>query len=64
MRKVFRMFRILTAIAGMVCLFGAAGTDEMYTNMRQMPPESIENLLVIGLILLIPTAWHILREKE
>lgn len=64
MRKVFRFIRIATAIAGFVCIYGAAGTDQRISEMGQMPPESVENLAFIGLLLLIPAAWHILREKE
>lgn len=64
MKKTYRFIRLATAIAGVLCLFGAAGTDQRFSEMGQMPPESVENLLFIGLLLLIPAALHILREKE
>lgn len=61
MKRVFRLFRRLSAFAGFLCLFGAIGTDEMYTDMGQMPPESVEKAIVWGFVLLIPTALHYLK---
>ncbi len=64
MKRIFRLFRIVTAAAGFFILFGAIGTDEMYTDMGQMPPDSLEKMFVLGFILLIPTALHYLKSES
>lgn len=53
-----KLFRISTAILGGICLFGAAGADQMYTELGQMPPDSVEQVFVIGLIFLLPTIFR------
>lgn len=58
-----RFFRNICTAAGFICFLGAAGTDEFYTEMRQMPPESVGTMVAWGLVLLIPLALHIVREK-
>jgi hypothetical protein len=58
-----RFFRNICTAAGFICFLGAAGTDEFYTKMRQMPPESVGTMVVWGLVLLIPLALHIARKK-
>lgn len=58
-----RFFRNICTVAGFICFLGAAGTDEFYADMRQMPPESVDTMVAWGLVLLIPLALHIVREK-
>lgn len=60
MKHTYRLFRNLTALAGFLLIFGAAGTDEYYTDLGQMPPESVDSMVVLGLILLIPTALRLI----
>ncbi len=64
MKKIFKLFRIITAAAGVLCIFGAAGTDQMYSNMRQMPPDSVGTMITWGFILLIPSILHLIKEKR
>lgn len=61
MKRIFKLFRIVTATAGILCLLSAAGTDQMYTSVGQMPPESVDKLVAWGFILLIPMALHWLK---
>ena len=63
MKRIFKLFRIITASAGFLCLFGAASTDQMYIECGQMPPDSVDKLITWGLLLLVPTALHILKDE-
>ena len=49
--------RKITAIIGGALVFGAAGTDQMYTEMRQMPPDYLWIVLIVGLVLLLPALF-------
>ena len=69
MKHTYRLFRNLTACAGFLLIFGAAGTDEMYAEMGKMPPESLDVMVAVGLILLIPAALRLIgmalrKEKQ
>ena len=46
-------FRTLSAITGIVLIVGAAGTDERFVEAGQTPPEGIEQMVLIGLALLL-----------
>ena len=61
MKGIYRFIRIAMAAAGFICIFGAAGTDEYYTELRQMPPDSVDTMVAWGLVLLIPQGLHWLR---
>lgn len=58
-----RFFRNICTAAGFICFLCAAGTDDFYTEMRQMPPESVGTMVAWGFVLLIPLALHVVREK-
>lgn len=60
MKHTYRLFRTLTAGAGFLLIFGAAGTDEMYAEMGKMPPENLDAMVAVGLILLIPAALRLI----
>lgn len=63
-RRMWRLLRNTAAVAGVLMVLGAAGTDEFYTNeLRTMSPENLEIDLAIGLLLLIPLLIHLLRKK-
>jgi hypothetical protein len=57
-------FRITTAIMGGVCVFGAAGTDERFIKMGQMPPGNLWIVFIVGLVLLLPTLVHLMRKGK
>ncbi len=50
--------------AGLICVFGAAGTDQMYTEMRQMPPNYLWIVFTIGLVLLLPKIFEKRKETK
>ena len=50
-----KIFRITMAIIGWILAFGAAGADQMYTDWGQTPPESVNVIFVIGVILILST---------
>lgn len=54
-----RLFRNITAIAGLALVFSAAGYDQMYVEAGQTPPASVIPTLICGLVLLIPMAFRI-----
>lgn len=56
--------RSIMAIAGFICLLGAAGTDQMYTEMRQMPPDNLWIVFVIGLVLMLPIFFRRRKVKK
>jgi hypothetical protein len=55
-----KLFRNVSAAIGALLFFGAAGTDEMYVEMGEMPPNSVTALLIIGGILLIPMVLRLI----
>lgn len=57
------IFRRITTILGCICIFGAAGTDQMYVEWGQMPPESVGRAFVVGLVLWIPSLVHFILER-
>lgn len=59
-----KIFRISTAILGGICLFGVAGTDQMYAELGQMPPDNLWIVFVIGLVLLLPTIFRKRKAKK
>ena len=64
MKRIFRLFRIVTAAAGLFMLFGAAGTDQMYADVGAMPPESVGAMVAWGFVLMIPSALHFLKGER
>lgn len=52
------------AVVGFICLFGAAGTDQRFTEMGQMPPDNLWIVFVIGLVLLLPTIFRKRKVKK
>ena len=63
MKKVYRRFRNISAFVGFVLLYGAASASDYYTmELRQVDPDSVNNMLSWAFILLIPMALHLLRE--
>ena len=56
--------RKLSATLGFLCLFGAAGTDQHYAEMGQVPPEGVGQLIIVGLILLIPAIFIKRKAKK
>lgn len=57
-----KIFRRITAIMGCVCILGVAGTDQHFSEMRQVPPDDLWIVFIIGLVLLIPTLLYINRK--
>ena len=56
--------RKIAATLGFLCLFGAAGTDQHYTEMGQVPPEGVGHLIIIGLVFLIPAIFLKRKAKK
>lgn len=56
--------RKVMAWVGVICLFSAAGTDQRCFEMGQVPPESVEQLIIIGLLLLMPTIFRRRKIKK
>lgn len=61
--KAIRFIRRALFAIGLICLFGAAGTDQHYTDMGLMPPESVDALITWGFCLMIPQGLHWLRAE-
>ena len=53
-----RTLRIIMAAIGGFLTFGAVGTDDRYTQMRQMPPNDLWIPFVVGLALMLPVLLH------
>lgn len=52
----------ITAFAGILLLFFTAATDERFSEIGQMPPESLGTVFAWGLALMIPTAIYLILE--
>lgn len=63
MKGTIKFVRRAMFVIGFICLFQAAGIDEMYTNAGQMPPVIADKLFACGWILMIPQALHWLRAE-
>lgn len=59
---LWKIFYKITAIAGLLCLFFAAGTDQRFADMGQMPPESVGTMITVGVVLMIPLGIHMVVE--
>ena len=65
MKYIAKLISNTAAITGLFCLFCAVGTSDYYTMELCRPePASVNRLILIGLILLIPSVIHIAHRKE
>lgn len=63
MKRIYRIFRNTAACVGFILLFGAAGTSDFYTlEMKQPEPDSVNKLILWGLLLLLPLVLHHAKE--
>jgi hypothetical protein len=63
MKCTYRFIRRAMFIAGLIALLCAAGVDQMYTDMRQMPPDSVGTMVAWAFVLMIPQGLHWLRRE-
>ncbi len=62
-RRIYRISQSASSALGILLLFGAVSTSDFYTlELKQAEPGSVNLLILWGLILLAPSALHMLRE--
>lgn len=52
----------ITAFAGILCLFGAAGISDRCIDFGQAQPEYLDALILWGFALMIPTAIFLILD--
>ena len=61
---LWKIVRTLMAIIGIVLIFGAAGTSDYYVlELGQSEPSSVWITLTIGLLMIVPLVFHIIKER-
>lgn len=56
--------RNVMAVAGLICVFGAAGTDQMYTECGNIPPNDLWIVFAVGFALLLPKIFEKRKETK
>jgi len=65
MKYIANLIRNSAALSGLLCLFCAVGTSDYYTMELHRPePASVDSLILVGLVLLIPSVIHMVCRKE
>ena len=64
-RKLWSVVRGLMLTAGLVMIYGAIGTDDLYTmELVKAAPQSVETNLIIGAFLTIPSIVNYVKTKR
>lgn len=64
MLYLWRIVRSLMAVVGFFVMWGGVGTSDYYTlELGQTAPESVMPTIIIGVMLMMPTIIHLIKEK-
>lgn len=63
MISLWKIIRNLSAIAGLILLFGSVGTSDYYAmELECAAPSYVNTNLVIGIVLILPMIIHLIIE--
>ncbi len=65
MKSIWRFTRIAMAVMGGFLIFGGVSTSDYYViELEQVPPSHIEQQIIFGILLMIPSVVYAIRKEQ